>query len=126
VISGYEFLIMLRILYVSRSYFRHSIYSDKAGRILCRVIEWDFFNFDIICVLFCFAVIVVANYMRGAHVSPVYFRVLIVFCDVSVFMTIIILNNIAFSKENFDVIYLIIDNQSMINQAIRLRRFYYV
>jgi hypothetical protein len=53
--------------------------------------------------------------MRDTHASLVYFRISIVFCDVSVFIIIIILDNITFSKKDLDVIYLIIDNQSVIN-----------
>jgi hypothetical protein len=75
------------------------------------VIKWNFFDFNIIYVLFCFAIVVIANYIYNAHVSPVYFRISVIFCDVSVFIIFIILDNIVFSREDLDVIYLIIDNQ---------------
>ena len=72
------------------------------------MIKWDFFYFSVVCTSFRF--VVIADYMRGARVAPVYLRVEIVFYDVSVFMVSIILDDIIFSREDLDIIYLIIDN----------------
>jgi hypothetical protein len=73
-ISDCEFLIKLRALCINRSYFRYSVYFDRVDKILYRVIEWDFFNFNIVCVLFRFSIVAVADYIYGVRVSSVYVK----------------------------------------------------
>ncbi len=48
--------------------------------------------------------------MRGARAAPVYLRVIIMFCDMSVFMTFIILSDIIFFRKDLDIIYLVIND----------------
>ncbi len=85
------------------------------------MIKRDFFRFNIIYISFRFAVAIIARYICGARVTPVYFYITTMLYDVSVFIIFIILNNIIFSREDLDIIYLIINNQPMIDQAVRLR-----
>ena len=74
------------------------------------MIKWGFLCFSVIYISFRFAVVVVARYIYGARAALVYFYITIIFCDVSVFIVFIILGDIIFFREDFDIIYLIIDN----------------
>ena len=103
-------LILLRMLRIYRSCSRYSIYSDRVNRVLGRVIEWGFLRFNIIYISFRFAVVVIARYIRGARVASAYLYITVMFCDVSVFMISIILDDIIFFRKDLDIMYLIINN----------------
>ncbi len=53
----------------------------------------------------------------SARTAPAYLCIAAMLCDVSVFMISITLGDITFSREDLDIMYLIIDNQPMIDQA---------
>ncbi len=74
------------------------------------MIEWGFLRFNIIYILFRFAVVVIARYIRDARVTLAYLYITAVFYDVSVFMASITLGDIIFSREDLNIIYLIINN----------------
>ena len=74
------------------------------------MIKWGFLYFNIIYISFRFAVVIVAYYIYSARAASVYFYITIIFCDVTVFIVFIILDDIIFSRKDFDIIYLIINN----------------
>ncbi len=84
------------MLHVYRFYSRYFIYSDRASRVPDYVIKYKFF-FSVVYISFRFAVAAVAGYIYSARAAPVYFRVPVIFCDVSVFSIFIILSDITFS-----------------------------
>ncbi len=98
------------MLRVYRSCYRYFIYFNKVNKILGRVIKWGFFCFNIIYISFRFAVVIVACYIYRARAAPVYLYITVIFCDVTVFIIFIILDDIIFSREDLDILYLIINN----------------
>ncbi len=103
-------MISLKALCIYRPYFRYFIHSDRVNRVLDCVIKRDFLRFNIIYILFRFAVVIIACYIYDARVAPVYLYIIIILYDVSVFIVSITLNDIIFSREDLDIIYLIINN----------------
>ncbi len=74
------------------------------------MIEWGFLRFNIIYISFRFAVVTDARYIYDARAAPVYLYITVIFCDVSVFIIFIILGDIIFSREDFNIMYLVINN----------------
>ena len=57
-----------------------------------------------------FAVVAVARCIYSARAAPVYLYITAMLCDVTVFIVFITLSNITFSREDLDIIYLVINN----------------